>query len=91
MLSEPVAVTLQVTGALERLGVPYMIGGSMASTAHGRIRTTMDVDIVADLQPDRIRPPSGRHVRRVGQGEKYHKRATATRQFAFRGIANDNQ
>ena len=51
MLSELVAVTLQVTGALERLGVPYVIGGSMASTAHGRIRTTMDVDIVADLQP----------------------------------------
>jgi hypothetical protein len=49
MLSEPVAVTLQVTAALEKLGVPYVIGGSMASTAHGRIRTTMDVDLVADL------------------------------------------
>ena len=41
MLSEPVAVTLQVTRALERLGVPYVIGSSVASTAHGRIRTTM--------------------------------------------------
>jgi len=50
MLSEPVAVTLQVTEAIESLGVPYVIGGSMASTAHGRIRTTLDVDIVADLQ-----------------------------------------
>ncbi len=50
MLSEPVAVTLQVTSALENLGVPYVIGGSMASTAHGRIRTTMDVDIVAQTR-----------------------------------------
>jgi hypothetical protein len=56
MLSEQVAVTLQVTKVLERLGVIYVIGGSMASTAHGRIRTTMDVDIVADLQPDHISP-----------------------------------
>lgn len=54
MLSEPVAVTLQVTEAIERLGVPYVIGGSMASTAHGRIRTTLDVDIVADLQPAHV-------------------------------------
>jgi hypothetical protein len=56
MLSEQVAVTLQVTKVLEKLGVVYVIGGSMASTAHGRIRTTMDVDIVADLQPDHISP-----------------------------------
>lgn len=51
MLSEPIAVTLQVTGVLEELGVAYVIGGSMASTAYGRVRSTMDVDIVADLQP----------------------------------------
>ena len=51
MLSEPVAVTLQITRILEKLGILYVIGGSMASTAYGRIRTTMDVDIVADLQP----------------------------------------
>jgi hypothetical protein len=54
MLSEPVAVTLQVTEALEGLEIPYVIGGSLASTAHGRIRTTLDVDIVADLQPAHI-------------------------------------
>jgi hypothetical protein len=54
MLSEQVFVTLHVTGVLESLAVPYVIGGSMASTVHGRIRTTMDVDIVADLQPDQV-------------------------------------
>ncbi len=56
MLSEPIAVTLHVTEILENLGIAYVIGGSMASTAHGRIRTTMDVDIVADLQPIHVDP-----------------------------------
>ena len=61
-MSEPVAVTLQVTRVLEQLGVAYVIGGSMASTAYGRIRSTMDVDIVADLQSTHV----GRLVQALG-------------------------
>ena len=38
MLSEPVAVTLQIIDALESIGVPYLIGGSFASAVHGRSR-----------------------------------------------------
>jgi hypothetical protein len=34
--------------ALERAGVPFMIAGSFASTAHGLPRTTQDLDIVID-------------------------------------------
>ena len=49
MQSEALAVTLKVTETLERLHVPYVIGGSMASASHGRIRATLDVDIVAAL------------------------------------------
>jgi hypothetical protein len=49
MLPEPIAVTLQVTDALEALGVVYFIGGSLASAIHGISRATMDVDIIADL------------------------------------------
>lgn len=52
--SEALQVTLQVTNLLENLGVPYVIGGSMASMIHGMLRTTMDVDIVADIQPEQI-------------------------------------
>ncbi len=52
MLPEPIAVVLLVTDALERLGVPYVIGGSLASTVHGVVRTTLDADIVADLSTD---------------------------------------
>jgi hypothetical protein len=54
MLPEPIAVTLQVTEIFEELSIPYVIGGSMASTAYGRIRTTMDVDIVVDLRAEQV-------------------------------------
>ncbi|MGD8402081.1 MAG: hypothetical protein PVJ21_00355 [Anaerolineales bacterium] len=54
MLPEPIAVTLQVADVLETLGVPYFIGGSLASAIHGISRATMDVDIVADLQAKHV-------------------------------------
>ena len=34
---------------LDRLGVAWYVGGSVASTVHGRFRATNDVDVVADL------------------------------------------
>jgi hypothetical protein len=36
--------------AFEALGVNYRIGGSVASSALGVGRTTLDVDLVADLR-----------------------------------------
>ena len=52
--SEALQVTLLVTNLLDELGVPYVIGGSMASIIHGMLRTTMDVDIVANIQPEQV-------------------------------------
>lgn len=54
--SETLQVTLLVTSVLDDLGIPYVIGGSMASIIHGMLRTTMDVDIVADMQPEHVSP-----------------------------------
>jgi hypothetical protein len=45
-----------VVEALERLGVPYYIGGSVASSVHGVPRSTNDVDVVADLQLRHVTP-----------------------------------
>ena len=56
MLSEPVAVTLLVIETLDRLDVPYLIGGSLASTVHGLVRTTQDADLVAILRPEQAVP-----------------------------------
>src|SRR5215471_5717336 len=40
-----------VAAALDRLHIPYAIGGSMASSARGVPRSTLDVDIVARIGP----------------------------------------
>ena len=56
MLNEPVAVTMLVIDALNALQIPYFIGGSLASSVHGVIRTTMDVDLVADLDLEHVEP-----------------------------------
>jgi hypothetical protein len=41
--------------ALEELGIPYHIGGSVASSLYGLPRLTIDVDIVADLRQGHVR------------------------------------
>lgn len=47
-------VALLVISALEDLGVPYHVGGSLASMAHGVPRTTLDADIVVGLAPAKV-------------------------------------
>jgi hypothetical protein len=56
MQNEPIEVTLKVTAVFEQMGVPYLIGGSLASTLYGMIRTTQDSDIVAEMRPEHLRP-----------------------------------
>jgi len=51
---DPLAVALLVTTACERLGVRYVLGGSLASSAMGEPRATFDVDVVADLQASSV-------------------------------------
>ena len=48
-LTETLAVTQQVAAIFEELGIPYVIGGSVASSLHGIPRATQDVDIVVRL------------------------------------------
>ncbi len=56
MLPEPVAVTLQVIEALEAIGVPYLLVGSLAGAVYGVARSTFDADLVADLHPEHAEP-----------------------------------
>ena len=35
---------------LDRLGVTWYVGGSVASKVHGRFRATNDIDVIADLR-----------------------------------------
>ncbi len=45
-------VTLKVLEVFEKLNIPYYIGGSLASSAFGVPRATLDVDLVADIRPE---------------------------------------
>lgn len=45
-----IEVTLKVVSVFEKLGIAYHIGGSLASSAFGIARATLDVDIVADIK-----------------------------------------
>ena len=56
MPGESTRVTLLVTQTLERLGIAYAVGGSLASSLHGVMRSTLDVDIVADMRLEHIQP-----------------------------------
>ena len=51
---ESVTVTLRVAEELDRLGIDYFVGGSVASSVHGRPRTTDDIDIVAALPDPKV-------------------------------------
>ena len=53
---EPFQVALSVADALERCGVAYVVGGSLASSVSGEPRSTLDIDLVvamtqADVEP----------------------------------------
>ncbi len=56
MPSEQITATLQVIQTLETLGVPYLIGGSLASAVHGVARATLDTDLITELQSQHAQP-----------------------------------
>jgi hypothetical protein len=45
-----------VVEVLERLRVPYYVGGSLASSTHGIARSSIDADVIADLGPEHVIP-----------------------------------
>ena len=55
MKQPDIVVALDVVIAcFEKLGIEYYIGGSVASSAYGIARATMDVDIVANVQAGQV-------------------------------------
>jgi hypothetical protein len=47
-------ITFRVIRVFRKLGIDYYITGSLASSAFGIARATLDVDIVADVKPEHI-------------------------------------
>ena len=50
----PTEFLLYVAELLERLGIPYHVGGSIASSAHGMYRASADIDVVIDPTSDQL-------------------------------------
>ena len=49
---EYLAALAPLVDLLDRLGIAWYVGGSVASTVHGRFRATNDVDLIADLRAE---------------------------------------
>lgn len=54
MTDDLLDVTLAVTAALDRCGIPYTVGGSLASSLSGEPRASLDADVVVQIRPDQI-------------------------------------
>lgn len=52
----PLSVLSQVTTTLEQKGIIYALVGSFASSFHGMYRFTADIDILADIKTEQVRP-----------------------------------
>ncbi len=49
----------RILEVLDRLEIPYLVGGSLASSIYGIQRSTMDADLVADLRLDQVEEFAG--------------------------------
>lgn len=47
---EPLHAVLEIIELFEEFGIPYHVGGSLASSVHGVPRQTNDLDLVADFR-----------------------------------------
>ncbi len=52
MTLSPADAVARVLEVLDRMKIPYLAGGSVASSVHGISRPTLDLDIVADFRLD---------------------------------------
>lgn len=53
-MATPADALARLLEILDQSEIQYSIGGSVASSTHGIPRTTMDVDLVADIRLDQI-------------------------------------
>jgi hypothetical protein len=56
MLSEPLVVVARIASTFDDLSIPYIVGGSLASSVYGIPRATQDVDLVAEIRTEHVEP-----------------------------------
>lgn len=55
-MENPLVVLSQVARILEQYEINYVLVGSLASSMHGMYRSTADIDLLADIKPEHVRP-----------------------------------
>lgn len=55
-MENPFKVLCLVANVLEQQRITYVLVGSFASSIHGMYRSTADIDIVADINPEQVVP-----------------------------------
>jgi hypothetical protein len=58
-MAETADAFTRVLATLDLLEIPYLVGGSVASSIHGVSRPTMDADLVAAIREDQIEEFAG--------------------------------
>ncbi|MGK7876135.1 MAG: hypothetical protein AB4426_23410 [Xenococcaceae cyanobacterium] len=56
VVEDPIWLAHQLAVILESLGIPYYIGGSVASSLQGEVRYTEDLDLVLNIQSNQVQP-----------------------------------
>lgn len=82
-MTHPTDFLVHVAALLERLGVPYHVGGSVASSAHGMYRASADVDFVIDPTADQLE-----ELARALESEFYVSRAAMAEALSRRSTFN---
>jgi len=54
VMEDAIWLALKLADILDRLGIPYLVGGSVASSLLGEPRATLDLDLVIDIQSSQI-------------------------------------
>jgi hypothetical protein len=54
VLGNPLELALDIAVILEKLGISYLVGGSVASSFLGEPRATLDLDLVADINLEQV-------------------------------------
>lgn len=52
--ADPLSTAAWLAGVLEKLGIRYLVGGSVASSIWGEPRSTMDLDVMIDADLDAV-------------------------------------
>jgi len=53
---DPIEIALCVARVLEEQDVRYVVGGSLASSISGEPRSTLDVDLIVEMNEDKVAP-----------------------------------